>query len=430
MLCTGTRARASAQSQPQQQQQQQQQHEQQQQQSSDQQYVGNPFSPVQPDTFKSVTKALSNDLQAVQFLFLRVIAGKIRKSTSRHLLLREFGCHPLIRKWFISVLNLWNKVTDSRVVSDGDQQHYPATLLGVVMRENWELSQSLPSTQASALWSHQFQSFLGVMQQSLSFMSRLSPALQQLSQDLCDALHAVQSFQKVEVTQLMQCFDVWFHQKWFQVYNNPRLAPSDSVTFSTYEKWFASVPFTDLRLSQPASGRASLVNDSAGLSMACLSSLLRFRLAAHDLCVCTGRWQNRSRQQRICDRCSLQQVEDEFHMVFECPFYQDIRQYFSCLFSQFGGWRRCDLLARPETGDMRTFMRQPSHLIAAFVHKCWLRRCGQDVRVLSRSDDDHGGSISDDFVSVSSNEWFDCECELDTPMSDLLAPTGCPTAGA
>jgi hypothetical protein len=39
-----------------------------------------------------VRKALSNDMQLVQFMFLRLLAGRVRKSTCRLLLLREFGC--------------------------------------------------------------------------------------------------------------------------------------------------------------------------------------------------------------------------------------------------------------------------------------------------------------------------------------------------
>ena len=41
-----------------------------------------------------VGKALSNDMQVVQLMFLRMLAGRVRKSTCRQLLLREFGCRP------------------------------------------------------------------------------------------------------------------------------------------------------------------------------------------------------------------------------------------------------------------------------------------------------------------------------------------------
>ncbi len=378
---------------------------------------------MQQDVFQYVSDALSNELQSVQFMFLRLIAGKLRKSTSRHLLLREFGCHPLIRKWFVSMLSFWNRVaadyTEDRIaLSSGG-------LLRCVMRENWELSQQPVSTHHSSLWCTQFKAFLAVMQQSFYVQHIPSPDIQLKQQYVSTALVAVQHFQQVNIPQLIQCFDTWFSQKWFGVHVNPRLAPSCSVTWSTYDRWFAAAPFTDLWKSHPSKSRSNVVCDAAGLHTSVVGSLLRFRLAAHDLHVCVGRWHLRDRTLRVCNRCSSQHVEDEFHMIFECPLYTDLRQRYHPLFANFGGWRDCSLVAQPSSDHMRSFMQQPSALVAAFVHACWLRRCGQETNISVLVDD------SDDFFSVASDEWFDCDDSVShTPMSDLLAPTGCPNLGA
>ena len=45
-------------------------------------------------------------------------------------------------------------------------------------------------------------------------------------------------------------------------------------------------------------------------------SLIRFRLGSHNLKIETGRWTNTPRDQRLCLSCN--QVEDEFHIVFDC----------------------------------------------------------------------------------------------------------------
>jgi hypothetical protein len=37
--------------------------------------------------------------QRVQSLFMRRLGGGLLKSTSRHLMLCEFGCRPLVRGW-------------------------------------------------------------------------------------------------------------------------------------------------------------------------------------------------------------------------------------------------------------------------------------------------------------------------------------------
>jgi len=51
----------------------------------------------------------------------------------------------------------------------------------------------------------------------------------------------------------------------------------------------------------------------------------------------SGRWEGRTgvpRPQRLCERCSQQTVEDEFHMVFECDAYECVRERYPTLFSQ------------------------------------------------------------------------------------------------
>ncbi len=52
------------------------------------------------------------------------------------------------------------------------------------------------------------------------------------------------------------------------------------------------------------------------LSRQVLQNIARFRLRAHTLRVETGCWQSHS---RICDKCDLQDVQDEKHVLFLCP---------------------------------------------------------------------------------------------------------------
>jgi hypothetical protein len=77
-----------------------------------------------------VAKALSNDMQVVQFMFLRMLAGRVRKSTCRQLLLREFGCQPLVSAWFTACWSLWDRVVSRP----------PGDWLFLAMQENRDLS--------------------------------------------------------------------------------------------------------------------------------------------------------------------------------------------------------------------------------------------------------------------------------------------------
>lgn len=387
----------------------------------------NPFVPRHSDTFKSVAKALSNEMQFVQFMFLRAISGRIRKSTSRHLLLRELGCHPLIRRWFVSMVGLWNRVAQHNTADGavGNVRHMSARgssciLLKASMRDNWQLARDLPPDGQRHLWSFQFEGFLGTMQQAFTSLSMLSGSLSQQQTHLSEALTNVQNFRKVNAAHLIQCFDSWFNQKWFDVHSSPRTAPSAEVTWSTYENWFAAVPFSDQDVSQPASGISEFITASSGINSTHVGSMLRFKLAAHDLQICAGRWQGQARGQRICSRCHLQQVEDEFHMVFECPYYNPTRVRFGSLFSAFGGWEQCHQVAQASGSDMRLFMQQKPRLVAAFVHACWLQRCSPVTTRLMMPEVEEALEDSEEFLSVpgSDESWFDCEDIL----SNLQSP--------
>ena len=51
----------------------------------------------------------------------------------------------------------------------------------------------------------------------------------------------------------------------------------------------------------------------------------KFRLSSHLLKIESGRFVNELRSQRICDKCSLNDIEDEFHFILVCPAYRILR---------------------------------------------------------------------------------------------------------
>jgi hypothetical protein len=62
--------------------------------------------------------------------------------------------------------------------------------------------------------------------------------------------------------------------------------------------------------------------DRGALSMGCcqvITCMTRFRISAHKLYIETGRYLGILRQDRICTRCSINEVEDEQHYLFTCP---------------------------------------------------------------------------------------------------------------
>ena len=70
---------------------------------------------------------------------------------------------------------------------------------------------------------------------------------------------------------------------------------------------------------------------------------------------------------RQCQHCSSGAVGDEFHMVFECPFYNGVRERFSDLFVSFGGFEIPISATTPSGAAMRAFMGQNTRMVLLFT---------------------------------------------------------------
>ena len=76
-----------------------------------------------------------------------------------------------------------------------------------------------------------------------------------------------------------------------------------------------------------------------------------------------------TRDRRLCERCTDGVVEDEFHLVFECPAYDSVRTKYPELFEDFGA-------ASPFGREMAAFMNQNVQQVASFIHTCLVVRSG------------------------------------------------------
>ena len=56
-------------------------------------------------------------------------------------------------------------------------------------------------------------------------------------------------------------------------------------------------------------------------------------LSSHQLCIETGKHREVERNERKCVLCDLNDIEDEYHFVYICPVYYNLRrQYFQKYF--------------------------------------------------------------------------------------------------
>jgi len=190
------------------------------------------------------------------------------------------------------------------------------------------------------------------------------------------------TLKSVRCEDVLSTFDSWFLSKWSNLPPDPRSAPQQQVLYAVYDQWFAPARMRDLEGEARFDTSPLYIQHTAGIKAAHLLSMLRFRLGAHDLPVATGRWtvdpstrQRVPRQQRYCEECSSSSIGDEFHMIFECQFYNSVRSRFAQLFTKFGGLDNLQQLGTATGQHMAKFMSQDKRQVAAFVHLCWLLRC-------------------------------------------------------
>ena len=92
----------------------------------------------------------------------------------------------------------------------------------------------------------------------------------------------------------------------------------------------------------------------------CKRSLNNVRLSCHSLPIETGRHHRPPipRSSRLCPHCPLASVGDEYHIVFECPFFQPLRDKYHTLFSS-------------QTSSMRSLFAQKERMtVYKFVLDC------------------------------------------------------------
>ena len=182
-----------------------------------------------------------------------------------------------------------------------------------------------------------------------------------------------------------EAWDAMLLDPWNQAagITHPRHAESNMVKMVTYNSWFMTgpIPEEELDAGYPQ-GMPRYIRHTAGIPFAYVKQLMRLRTGAHHLAIETGRWSRPvlPRQRRTCTKCTQTVVEDELHLLFECPAYVRIREKFeNVLFSKFGGCRQATRTMRNDVAQVRQFMDQePTYQVAKFVFECFEFRMSEE----------------------------------------------------
>jgi hypothetical protein len=158
---------------------------------------------------------------------------------------------------------------------------------------------------------------------------------------------------RVEVDLCMIRWREYYYTKvWGGLAADPRTAPSSKVTLCTYHSWFAA----DL----PADGahwRCAPCITAPTISYPHLIELIKFRTSNHKLAIQRLRRAHVPRASRVCTLCGSGAVQDECHILFDCPHLTHARLQYGTLFDG--------------PGEMRAACTDPglAAALASFVHQ-------------------------------------------------------------
>jgi len=332
-------------------------------------YCAEVWSPDLLSTTHTAASMLDNPLQQVHLTLLRSFAN-LPKSTCRILLMREFCCTPIASRWLSAVMRYYDRV-----------RHMPTTaLVPIAVAENLSLAVHLKqSTHATATtrkavcWGLQVLNTLyalGLHHLIDAVISRYSTI-----HTYTDALFPLPVISTHEV---LHTWDMKWLSAWQDACitdQSPRdpTVPSSYVKRTTYCRWF----MTPGKKSLP-----DYVIHSTCIQPCKLQRLIRFRCGAHALRIQSARYdpnhQDGERSSRHCMLCSMHSIEDEYHMIFECPVYHCVRQRYAQLFSVLpeAFWHTTATTEYTSAADHRMilFMTQKCTQVAAFISECFAIR--------------------------------------------------------
>jgi hypothetical protein len=113
-------------------------------------------------------------------------------------------------------------------------------------------------------------------------------------------------------------------------------------------QWFTRIDnddlYTNYRMYKPNFGQDAYFTL---LPKECMITLLKFRTTNNALPVNKLRYNNIARADRICTKCNLNDIGDEFHYLFVCPCLTDYRKkYLPQYFCRFpNSIKFCNLFA-------------------------------------------------------------------------------------
>lgn len=214
---------------------------------------------------------LSKEIERIHLKFCKRVLG-CRKSTPNVAVYGELGRYPLYISRFVRIIKYWFKVlnSDNIIIKKVYQMSYIDCLNG---KKNWV------SSVKKLLYDYGF---------NYVFDNQV-----ELNTDL---------FINLFRQRIIDCFlQGWYNTK----ANSPVLNLYNHIKDNfEYESFLDKLPY-DLR-----------------------NYFIRLRVSSHSLRIQSGRYNRIPRNERICVFCNTNDIDDEFHFLFKCPCFNDLRTTF------------------------------------------------------------------------------------------------------
>lgn len=165
--------------------------------------------------------------------------------------------------------------------------------------------------------------------------------------------------------QLQGALNSFHDQVWWPVryLSSPTVIQGAGSRLAAYYQWFCDER-TGVHRPDALSGTRTFAAHIAAhdICPSKFKTLMRFRLGCWHLRVNTGRFDRTPREQRLCTRCSLGEIEDEEHVLLRCSRYNTARAAYAELFRGEG----------PTVSNVMNHSSQK--LVAALVHQIYRLR--------------------------------------------------------
>ena len=211
----------------------------------------------------------------LQLRFYKIIL-KLNKSTPSQMIFGELGQFPLDVQAKQRMLNFWFRLTDPVNKNKFSSKMY-YFLLKLKEKSGYSFS------------------FLDTIELELNALGSSDLWLNQRDATRCSS-HTFKVLIKQRVKDQ-------FIQKWYMDINNNELYYNYRMYKNRFEfeKYLAEMPFDSARF------------------------LLKFRVLNHKLPIQKGRFLRIERNERKCNKCNCNELGDEYHYLFLCPVFHDVR---------------------------------------------------------------------------------------------------------